>query len=78
MILFCYLSQNEQYFAREYPISFSRHVVEAPAVIELVIECLALMREHCIREAWKAAAEDDNFCFLEALGQSIILFSLHR
>lgn len=44
---------------------------------ELVIECLALARGECTREAWKAAVEDNNFCFVQALGQSVILSSLH-
>ncbi|KAF8559216.1 hypothetical protein OG21DRAFT_712038 [Imleria badia] len=56
IILFGYLSKNEQHFTLN----------------ELVIECLALMRGQCTREAWKAAAEDNNFCFVEALGQSFI------
>jgi len=72
IILFGYLSQNEQHFACEYPISGFRHVTEAPAVNELIIECLVLMRGQCTREAWKAASEDDKFSFLEALGQSLI------
>lgn len=77
IILFGYLSQNEQHFACEYPILVSQHMIEVPAVNELVIECLAPMRGQCAREAWKAAAEDDEFSFLEALGQSTVLFSLH-
>ncbi|KAH0838421.1 hypothetical protein J3R83DRAFT_6728 [Lanmaoa asiatica] len=56
LILFGYLSQNEQYFALN----------------ELVIESLALMKGQCTREAWKAANEDDNFHFLEALGQGFV------
>lgn len=77
IILFSYLSQDEQHIPCECPISVSRHVIEVPVVNELVIECLALMRGECIREAWKAASEDDNFCFLEALGQSMALSSPH-
>ncbi|KAF8446093.1 hypothetical protein L210DRAFT_2954583 [Boletus edulis BED1] len=56
IILFGYLSQNEQHFALN----------------ELVIECLALVGGQCAREAWKAATEDNNFCFLEVLGQSVM------
>jgi len=78
IILFGHLSQNEQYIACEYSISVSRHVIEAPAVNELVIECLAHMRGECIREAWKVASEDEFFCFPEALGQSMALSSPHR
>lgn len=77
IILFGYLSQNEQHFACEYPISVFRHVIEAPAVNELIIECLVLMRGQCTREAWKAASEDDKFGFLEILGQSMVLSSFH-
>lgn len=76
IILFGYLSQNEQHLACEYPISVSRRAVEAAAVNELVIECLALMGQQCAREAWTAATEDDNFYFLKALGQSMVLISL--
>lgn len=56
---------------------FPDHVIEAPAVNELVIECLVLTNEQCTREAWKAASEDNEFRFLEALGQSKVLSFLH-
>lgn len=46
-------------------------MIEAPAASELVVECLALMEGPCTREAWKAAAEGNRFCFVEALGQSM-------
>ncbi|KAF9240909.1 hypothetical protein BU15DRAFT_73766 [Melanogaster broomeanus] len=54
VIIFCYLSQNEQFLA----------------VNDLVIGSLALMGESCIRVGWKAAQEDTNFGFLEALKQA--------
>jgi hypothetical protein len=56
---------------------FPDHVIEAPAVNELVIECLVLTKGQCTREAWKAASEDNKFNFLEALGQSKVPSSPH-
>ena len=31
------------------------------------------MRGQCIRDAWETAVGDNNFCFTEALGQSMSL-----
>lgn len=38
---------------------------------DLVIECLASMREQCTRDAWKAAIEDDKFGFVDVFDQSM-------
>ena len=78
IILFGYMSQNEQQFARECPALISQHVTEALAVNELIIECLALIRGEYIREAWRTATEGANLCVLETLGQSMVPFSLHK
>lgn len=76
IILFVYLPRNEQHLAGECSISGLRHVMEAPGVNDLIVECLAFMRRQCACDAWKAAVEDNKFCFVEALGQSMRLISL--
>ena len=73
IILFGYLSQDEQHLTRGCSILVLQHVIEAPAVNGPVIECLASMRGQCIRDAWETAVGDNNFCFTEALGQSMSL-----
>ncbi|KAG9314489.1 hypothetical protein JVU11DRAFT_5286 [Chiua virens] len=54
IVLFGYSSQNDQNFILN----------------DTIIECLALMEKQCIHDAWKAAAEDKDLYFREALCQS--------
>ncbi|KIJ21622.1 hypothetical protein PAXINDRAFT_95165 [Paxillus involutus ATCC 200175] len=56
VILFSYLAQTEQFVA----------------VNDSVVGSLALMQESCIRAGWKAAQEDSNLRFLEALRQAFV------